>query len=89
MFQPHAACVTRNVCDVNGSLYRDSNQSRVRLQIGAGVFGTASVVGTAEHYIVGLRSLPKFPETISQGYRSTAQRPLACNDKLVAMWFSG
>ena len=48
--QPHAADVTCNVWDVNGSLYWESHQSCIRLQIGAGIYvvPTADAVATGD-----------------------------------------
>ena len=60
------------------SLYRESHQSCICLQIGAGIYAvpTADAVATGEvnciNYVVELRSLPRFAETISQGYKSSS-----------------
>ena len=57
-----------------------------RLQIGADICAvpTADAVATGEvnrnHFIVPLRSLPRFAETTSQGYSSAGPRPLAGED---------
>ena len=74
-FGPPAACVTYNKY---GS-YRDSHQSCIRLQIGAGICAvlTADAVATGEvnfyNFIVQLRSLPQFVATISS--RTTPDWP--------------
>ena len=49
-FQPHTARVTRNVYDVNGSLYWDSHQSCIHLQIFGGICTvlTADPIATGE-----------------------------------------
>ena len=70
----------------NESLYWDSNQSSIRLQIGTGTCAvrTADAVATGDvnchDFISRLCLLPWFAETISQGYCSAAQTPLASED---------
>ena len=56
--------------------------SCTRFQFGAGVCAVVVVTGevNCHHFIVHLRSLQRFAETISQGYCSAVQRPLACKD---------
>ena len=64
------------------------HKSCTRLQIETSTCAvlTAGAIATDEancyNVIVPLRSLPRFAETISQGYISTAQRLLACDDDI-------
>ena len=74
---------SQNVYYVNGSLYWDSHLLSICLQIRAGICAvlTADAVVTGEvkcyNFVVQLCSLLRFAETISQGYCSAAQWPLA------------
>ena len=71
---------------MNKSLYWDSHQLCICLQIWSGIciVPTAEAVATGEvncyNFTVGIRSLPQIAEMISQGYNSIAQRPLTCEN---------
>ena len=65
---------------------QSTTESGIRLQIGAGICvvptddAVATIVVNSYTFLVRLHSLLRFAETISQGYSSAAQCPVACGD---------